>query len=73
MIKAVVFDVDGTLYDETYPKVKAELLTAEFISDKSCVNVEDVYNTFREVKPKSPVNMGEDRKETTGGSGMKRH
>lgn len=50
LIKAVVFDVDGTLYDETYPKVKAELLTAEFISDKSCVNVEDVYNTFREVK-----------------------
>jgi len=50
LIKAIIFDVDGTLYDETYPKVKAELLTAGFISDKSRVNVEVVYNTFREVK-----------------------
>lgn len=50
LIKAIIFDVDGTLYDETYAKTKAELLTAEFISNNSAVSIEVIYNTFREVK-----------------------
>lgn len=50
MVKALVFDVDGTLYDESYPKVIAELFTVQFISDKTNVRVENIYNTFRKVK-----------------------
>jgi HAD superfamily hydrolase (TIGR01549 family) len=50
LINTIVFDADGTLYDETHAKIKAELLTAEFISNKSNVSLELIYNTFREVK-----------------------
>lgn len=50
MINTIIFDVDGTLYDETHAKVKAELLTAEFISSRSNVGLDIVYGTYREVK-----------------------
>ena len=50
LINTIVFDVDGTLYDETHAKIKAELLTAEFISNKSDVSMEIVYKIFRNAK-----------------------
>lgn len=50
MIKSIVFDVDGTLYDETHAKVKAELLTANYISEISNIDTDIVYNTFRSAK-----------------------
>ena len=50
MIQAILFDMDGTLYDEVYPKVRAELLTSEYISEKTQVGVCEIYDTFRQVK-----------------------
>lgn len=50
MIRAIIFDIDGTLYDESYPKVKAELLTAEYIASKTHMEPDRIYNVFREVK-----------------------
>lgn len=52
LINTIVFDVDGTLYDETHAKIKAELLTAKFISDKSNVSMEMVHKIFQESKDK---------------------
>ncbi len=50
MIKTVFFDMDGTLYDEAYPKVRAELLTSEYIHERTQVGVCEIYDTFRRVK-----------------------
>ena len=50
MINAIVFDVDGTLYNETDVKMMAELNTAEYLSQNSNIDVETIYTTFRKVK-----------------------
>lgn len=50
MIKTIIFDVDGTLYDETHAKVKAELRTADFISNITNIDIDLIFNTFRMVK-----------------------
>ncbi len=50
MIEAIIFDVDGTLYNETDAKVKAELLTAQFISEQSKYSMEEVYFAYRQSK-----------------------
>lgn len=50
MIKTVFFDMDGTIYDEAYPKVRAELLTSEYIIQKTNIDTYAIYNTFRRVK-----------------------
>ena len=50
MIETIFFDVDGTVYDESYPKAIAELLLSEFISSKCNRSSSEVYNTFREIK-----------------------
>lgn len=50
MIKSIIFDVDGTLYDETQAKIKAEILTAEFIRDKTGKTLESVFQVFRQTK-----------------------
>lgn len=50
MIKTILFDMDGTIYDESYPKAIAELRTAEYISKNSEVKTSVVYNTFRTIK-----------------------
>ncbi len=50
MIEAIIFDVDGTLYDETHAKVKAEVLTAQFISDNSDYSRDEVFHHFRKAK-----------------------
>ncbi len=50
MIKAIVFDVDGTLYDETHAKIKAELQAADHIGSIADMDVCEVYETFRASK-----------------------
>ena len=50
MIKTIFFDVDGTVYDESYPKAIAELLLSEFISSKCNRSSSEVYDIFREIK-----------------------
>lgn len=50
MIRAVIFDVDGTLYNETDVKMLAELSTAEYLCNRSGMNVDSIYSTFRRVK-----------------------
>ncbi len=50
MIEAIIFDVDGTLYNETDAKIKAELLTAQFISEQSKYSMEEVYFAYRQSK-----------------------
>lgn len=50
MIKKILFDVDGTLYNETDAKAVAELLTAKYISDNSCFSVETVFSVFIKAK-----------------------
>lgn len=50
MISTIIFDVDGTLYDETNAKIKAELLTAEYLSRIANISVEELYQKFFESK-----------------------
>ncbi len=50
MIEAVIFDVDGTLYNETDAKNKADLLTAGLISQCSDYSLEEVYFAYRKAK-----------------------
>ena len=50
MITTIFFDVDGTLYDETDAKIKAELQTAEYISAKTGTGFDDTYNAYIESK-----------------------
>ena len=50
MTTTLIFDADGTLYDETMPKVKAELLTAKLIASRTGYGEGEVYSLFREVK-----------------------
>lgn len=50
MIKAIIFDVDGTLYNETDVKMIAELETAVYLASCSDVTAQAVYTAFREVK-----------------------
>lgn len=50
MIKAIIFDVDGTLYNETDVKMIAELETAVHLASCSDVTAQAVYTAFREVK-----------------------
>lgn len=50
MITTLIFDADGTLYDETMPKAKAELLTAKLIASRTGYGEGEVYSLFREVK-----------------------
>ena len=50
MTTTLIFDADGTLYDETMPKVKAELLTAKLIASRTGFGEGEVYSRFREVK-----------------------
>ncbi len=50
MIKAIIFDVDGTLYDETHAKIKADIKTAEYISENSIIAFEEVYAVYKESK-----------------------
>lgn len=50
MITTLIFDADGTLYDETMPKAKAELLTAKLIASRTGYGEGEVYSRFREVK-----------------------
>lgn len=50
MTTTLIFDADGTLYDETMPKAKAELLTAQLIASRTGYGEGEVYNLFREVK-----------------------
>lgn len=52
MINTILFDMDGTIYNETDVKVKAELYIADYINKKTGVELEKVYSTFREVKKK---------------------
>ncbi len=53
MIEAIIFDVDGTLYNETDAKIKAELLTAQFISEHSQYSRNEVY--FAYLKSKAEI------------------
>ncbi len=50
MIQTIIFDVDGTLYDETHAKIKADLLTAEYISDHSDYTMKEVYDVYTQSK-----------------------
>ena len=50
MTTTLIFDADGTLYDETMPKAKAELLTAKLIASRTGYGEGEVYSRFREVK-----------------------
>ena len=50
MTTTLIFDADGTLYDETMPKAKAELLTAKLIASRTGYGEGEVYSLFREVK-----------------------
>ena len=50
MTTTLIFDADGTLYDETMPKAKAELLTAKLIASRTGFGEGEVYSLFREVK-----------------------
>ena len=50
MTTTLIFDADGTLYDETMPKAKAELLTAKLIASRTGRGEGEVYSLFREVK-----------------------
>ena len=50
MTTTLIFDADGTLYDETMPKAKAELLTAKLIASRTGYGESEVYSRFREVK-----------------------
>ncbi len=50
MIKAIVFDVDGTLYNETDAKVIAEIKTAQFISEQTKYSMLEVYRAYRLAK-----------------------
>lgn len=50
MITSILFDMDGTLYDEPAVKVKAELLTAVWLQERTNIAAEDVYSIFRETK-----------------------
>lgn len=52
MIDTILFDMDGTIYNETDAKVKAELFAADYIHKKTGIELEKVYSTFREVKKK---------------------
>ena len=46
MIKTLFFDVDGTLYDETHAKIKAELGVVQFISTELNKPFTEIYNTY---------------------------
>lgn len=50
MIHTIIFDVDGTLYNETDVKMLAELSTARLLCDRSEADVDSIYSTFRRVK-----------------------
>ncbi len=50
LITTIIFDVDGTLYDETHAKIKAELKTAEWISKQLDYSMEEVYRVFKRSK-----------------------
>lgn len=50
MIEAIFFDVDGTIYDESYPKAVAELLLAKQISSICDYSSSEVYDAFRKIK-----------------------
>lgn len=50
MIRSIIFDVDGTLYDETHAKLKAELETAERIAETMNLPISQVFSVFRASK-----------------------
>ncbi|MBP3919179.1 MAG: HAD family hydrolase [Clostridia bacterium] len=58
MIKAIIFDADGTIYDETNAKAKSELMTAAYISQKTGIAVDDIYHTFRSMKKRITSTYG---------------
>ena len=50
MIETIVFDIDGTLYNETDLKAVAELKVARYLSDFSPYDAEEIYSKYRTVK-----------------------
>lgn len=46
MIEAIIFDVDGTLYNETDVKMMAELSTIEYLHEHLKIDNELTYSTF---------------------------
>lgn len=50
MISAIIFDMDGTLYNETDVKMTAELETAVYLAGCCDSSPEAVYDIFRKVK-----------------------
>ena len=50
LIEAIIFDVDGTLYNETDVKMMTELSTIEYLHEHLKIDNELTYSTFREAK-----------------------
>lgn len=50
MISAVIFDIDGTLYNETDAKMVAELSVSKYLHENSDYKAEYIYNRFRKIK-----------------------
>lgn len=50
MITTILFDMDGTLYDESYPKARAEMLVSTYIGEINHIDPIIVYDTFRASK-----------------------
>lgn len=50
MIKTLFFDVDGTLYDETHAKIKAELGIVQILSKQLNKPFMEIYNTYLNAK-----------------------
>lgn len=52
LIDTILFDMDGTIYNETDAKAKAELCVADYIHKKTGLEIDIAYTVFREVKKK---------------------
>lgn len=52
MIDTILFDLDGTIYNETDVKAKAELYTAEYIHRNTEIEAWKIYEVFRKRKKK---------------------
>lgn len=50
MIKTLFFDVDGTLYDETHAKIKAELGVVQILSKQLNQPFNEIYRTYLDAK-----------------------
>ncbi len=50
MINTIIFDLDGTLYDETNAKIKAEVLTSEYIASCAGITTKEVFLAFQKCK-----------------------